>query len=252
MQANGKNGSHFEAASVPLWREAFVAFDWLALRTSPVYYGLSVPEGKGEPVIVVPGFLAADLDALELYGWLRRIGYRPYFSGVGRNAECPDVLTQRLFETINRAYAETGLRVSIVGHSLGGTIARSAAVRMPGRVKQVIALASPRSHIRAHPTILAAAQLVRGQILRDAAGSVSPDCYTQDCACAFATSLRDVRSDTPRVTSIYTRSDGIVDWRSCTEDEDDANHEVEGTHLGLFVNPAVYRLVAELLVGEPA
>jgi len=47
--------------------------------------------------------------------------------------------------------------------------------------------------------------------------------------------------------SIYTRSDGIVDWRSCLEENGGVNIEVRGTHIGLAFNANVYRNVATLL-----
>ena len=92
----------------PLWREAFVGLDWLALRSSPVYYGLGVPRGDGSAVIVIPGFMGTDMYLREIYDWLRRIGYRPYMSRIGWNAECVNTLVDRLSETITTAQAETG------------------------------------------------------------------------------------------------------------------------------------------------
>ena len=64
-----------QASQTPIWRESFFAFDWLALRTSPVYFGCGVPRGHGQPVVVVPGFLASDISLFELHSWLARIGY---------------------------------------------------------------------------------------------------------------------------------------------------------------------------------
>ena len=49
-----------QAAMTPIWREAMFPFDWMALRASPIYWGCGVPMGQGEPVVVVPGFLASD------------------------------------------------------------------------------------------------------------------------------------------------------------------------------------------------
>src|SRR5881409_430330 len=115
----------FQASgTLPLWREAFLGIDWLALRMSNVYRGVGVPRGHGSPVVVVPGFLGSDQYLGDMHSWLRRIGYRSYLSGIGRNSECPDVLTVRLHETIERAAAETGEKVNLVGHSLGGVLAR--------------------------------------------------------------------------------------------------------------------------------
>ena len=70
----------YEPTSRPIWVEVFFPAEWLVLHLSPVYYGFGVPRGHGEPVVVVPGFLGDDRYLTELYLWLRRIGYRPYFS----------------------------------------------------------------------------------------------------------------------------------------------------------------------------
>ena len=242
---------NFESADVPLWREALFGVDWLSLRLSPVYYGVGVPRGDGAPVIVIPGFLGSDNYLIELYYWLRRIGYRSYYSRIGRNAECPDVLTERLFATMDQAYAETGRKLHLVGHSLGGLLARSAAAQRPEQVEQVISLASPFRDIRVHPMILAAAGFVRGRIVRERGNShVKRGCFTGACTCEFADSLRSGVPDPVKRTAIYTKTDGVVDWRSCVEEDSKLNIEVQGTHSGLAFNPQVYRTIGKLLAGS--
>ena len=89
------------------------------------------------------GFLGDDRYLTEMHLWLRRIGYRPYFSGIGRNVDCPELLTQRLVMTIKQAHLETNRPVNIIGHSLGGMLARAAAYREPRKVRQVITMGSP-------------------------------------------------------------------------------------------------------------
>jgi pimeloyl-ACP methyl ester carboxylesterase len=126
----------------PLISELLVGLDWIALKASPVYYGIGVPRGDGAPVILIPGFLGTDSSLLEMHLWLGRIGYRSYLAGIGRIADCPDVMMEHLMETIDRAHRETGQRVRLIGHSLGGLLARVAAVRRPEQVAQVITLAS--------------------------------------------------------------------------------------------------------------
>src|SRR2546428_5597423 len=111
------------SSSLPLWREALVGVDWLSLRMSAVYRGVGVPHGDGSAVVVIPGFMGSDQYLGDMNAWLRRIGYRPYLSGIGRNAECPEILTLRLFETIEKASKETGGKVHIIGHSLVGVLA---------------------------------------------------------------------------------------------------------------------------------
>ena len=238
-----------EAAAVPLWREALFGVDWLALRIAPVYYGIRVPHGDGSPVVVIPGFLGSDTYLAEMHNWLRRIGYRSYQSRIGRNAECPEILMGRLFETMDRAYGATGRKLHLVGHSLGGLLARSAAVRRPEQVAQVICLAAPFRDIRAHPMVLAAAGFVRGRInsRREPGEIIRPGCFTDECTCDFANSMRGALPASVAHTAIYTTTDGVVDWRSCIEEDDHLNIKVDGTHAGLAFNPQVYRRVAKLL-----
>jgi triacylglycerol lipase len=249
----------FEPAEVPLWREALFGIDWLSLRLSPVYYGIGVPRGNGDPVIVIPGFLGSDNYLVEMYNWLRRIGYRPYYSRIGRNADCPDILRERLFETLDRVWAETGTKAHLIGHSLGGLIARAAASRRPEQVSQVICLGSPFNDIRVHPMVLAAAGFVRGRIVSqqrnngNAKREVAHTCYTGNCTCDFAEALREDLPASIARAAIYTETDGVVDWRSCVEEDESLNTRVDGTHSGLAFNPQVYRKLAELLasVGRP-
>jgi triacylglycerol lipase len=48
--------------------------------------------------------------------------------------------------------------------------------------------------------------------------------------------------------SIYSRTDGIVDWRAC-QDPFAECVEVEGSHCGMGVNADVYRELEGLLKG---
>jgi len=52
-----------------------------------------------------------------------------------------------------------------------------------------------------------------------------------------------------RFLSVYSRTDGIVDWRACLDPA--AEHaEVRSSHVGMAVHPAVYRIVGDALGGE--
>ncbi len=233
------------ASSLRLWREALVVGDWLSLHSSSVYYGWRVPRGDGAPVVVVPGFMGSDRYLMELYMWLMRIGYKPYYSGIGRNVDCPELVMQRLTVSARQAQAETGRRVRLVGHSLGGTIARTVAARNPDVVAQVIAMGSPVAFARVHPAVLAAAGIIRHRIRES---RTRPEgCYTQECECEFAESAGAHMPAAVAKAAIYTRADGVVDWRCCLEDDEASNIEVRGTHVGLAFNPQVYRRIAELL-----
>ena len=149
-----------ESEQLPIWREMFAGLDWLALRASAVYRGEGVPSGNGTPVVVVPGLFGTDSYLGELRNWLTRIGYSAHRSAIGRNVECPEVMVGRLIQTVEKIHAETGTHVSLVGHSLGGLIARGAAIRRPDLIGEVITIGSPINGVRAHPAIIAAARRI--------------------------------------------------------------------------------------------
>jgi len=235
-------------ADISPWSEALFAAELLWLHATPVYYGFGVPRGDNSAVVVIPGFLGTDLYLMELHSWLGRIGYRPYFSGIGINAECPNLLVKRhLNETVERALAETGRRVHLIGHSLGGVIARSVAGQRPRDVASVITLASPIRGTVTTRAVLNAAEAIRLRILDEHGRSVLPSCYTGRCTCNFVSGLRREVPDAMFVTAIYTRDDGIVDWRYCRTGNPDFDFEVPGTHIGMAFNAAAYAVVAERL-----
>jgi hypothetical protein len=49
-------------------------------------------------------------------------------------------------------------------------------------------------------------------------------------------------------TAIYTRDDGIVDWRYCRTRNPEADFEVPGTHIGMAFNPSAYAIVVGAIV----
>ncbi|MGE3076875.1 MAG: esterase/lipase family protein [Dehalococcoidia bacterium] len=237
-----------QVSMTPIWRESMFFLDWMALHSSPVYYGCGVPHGKGEPVVVVPGFLASDASLVDLYWWLSRIGYRPYFSNIGRNADCPDHIASLLLETIKRAHRETGQRVRVIGHSLGGMLGRHVALDYPEYVSLVISMGSPfRDSVKAHPVLISAAAALRSPSGRRVAKNVKPSCFSGHCTCRFVKNM--IAPDEYDVAhfAIYSKNDGVVEWESCIEDDPALNDEVNCTHIGMAFHPGVYRVLGTRL-----
>ncbi|MFL6215781.1 MAG: esterase/lipase family protein [Blastocatellia bacterium] len=231
----------------PLWRESFVGLDWLALHASPVFYGWGVPRGDGSAVIAVPGFMGTDLYLQELHCWLRRIGYRPYVSNIGRNADCLDLLADRLLQTIQKAYDETHGVVHLIGHSLGGVLALSAAALRPDIVASVITLGSPFRGIRSHPIVLEMSKVVRQRIRTTRRDETKPACFTGYCDCDAVNALQIPCPHRIPHTAIYTKTDGVVDWRVCVNNDPATDVEVQSTHIGLAFSPWVYEVIANRL-----
>ena len=239
---------HAEAA-ISIWQEALFGVELLLLHAAPVFYGFGVPHGDSSAVVLIPCFLGTDPQMTHLHLWLRRIGYRSYFSRIGVNAGCPNLLVrERLTPTIDKALAATGRKVHLIGHSLGGVIARSIAANRPADIASVITLASPFRGTVAHRSILRAAESVRKETLAEHGGRVSSACYTARCTCEFVNSLRRKMPTSVAGTAIYTREDGVVDWRYCRTGDGESDFEVRGTHVGLVHNSSVYTIIANRLV----
>ena len=233
--------------ALPIWFESLVGIDWTMLHFSPVYYGLGVPKGDGSAVVVVPGFLGSDFYLYELYLWLARIGYQPYLSNIGWNADCLNTLSEKLSATVRKAHDETGKNVHLIGHSLGGILSRSVAAQNPQIVESVITLASPFRGVRSHPRVIEMSNKIRQRIFQLNDRAEFPDCYTGFCNCKAVTALNEYLDKKIRRSAIYTKTDGIVDWQSCITREAHQNFEVTGTHLGLAFNFQVYKIIAAQL-----
>ncbi len=239
---------HRVQPGISIWKESLFGIDFLLLQSSPVYYGFEVPHGDGSAVIVIPGFMGTDPLTRNMHGWLRRIGYRPYHSNIGLNADCPNLLVrERLKSTVEQATSETGRKVHLIGHSLGGVIAHVLAVQMPDQVASVITLGSPIQGTVVQRDVFHLAERVRLRILKQQGERVQSKCYTPHCRCEFSRSLFRSTPASVAHTAIYTRQDGVVDWHYCLSDDPANNFEVPGTHLGLLFNQSVYRIIGQRL-----
>ena len=103
------------------------------------------PGGDGHPVLVMPGFTASDVSTGILRRYLTSLGYDTYAWELGRNLG-PKAIGregEKLVERLKAIHKATGKKVSLVGWSLGGVMARKLSRQAPGAVRQVITLGSP-------------------------------------------------------------------------------------------------------------
>jgi pimeloyl-ACP methyl ester carboxylesterase len=235
---------------IPIWQEARVALERAALRRDPVLRGQGVPRGDGAPVLLVPGFLAGDLTLSVMSEWLGRLGYAPCRAGMRANVDCTTRALERLETQLENLAARHGQRVSIVGHSRGGSMARVLAVRRPDLVEGIVCLGSPLTdQLAVHPLVRAQVEAVATLGGLGVRGFFSRGCADGPC-CAQARAAAAAPFPTGvRFTSVFTRSDGIVDWRTCLDPA--AEHvEVHSSHCGMAVNGEVFTAIGHALVPE--
>src|SRR5215213_445494 len=113
----------------PLWREARFGLEAAALLRDPIFRGDGVSDGRGRPVLLIPGFLAGDGSLSMMARWLKRGGYRPSRAGMVVNVNCAGTVMPRLEERLERLVSEQGQKAAIVGQSRGGTLAKVLARR---------------------------------------------------------------------------------------------------------------------------
>jgi pimeloyl-ACP methyl ester carboxylesterase len=232
----------------PLWRESRVALEAAQLFRSPVWHGAGVAPGNGRPVLLVPGFMAGDGSLSTMAKWLRANGYRTTRTGIRANIGCSEAACKRLEDRVEALAERSGQRVAIVGQSRGGMLARVVAVRRPDLIAGIVCLGAPTlSWFRVHPIVLLQVGLVGALGTGRVPGILSIKCLRGDCCKAFRTDLPAEFPPSVRYVSVYSRSDGIVDWRACLDPAADEQVEVNASHIGMALNEEVYRVVAATL-----
>jgi len=195
------------------------------------------PPGDGHPVVIFPGLVPDRISTAPLKEFCGKLGYSAYdwIQGVDNGPQgdldaCIDDLAAHVRE-LTSAHRR---RVSLIGWSLGGIYAREVAKKLQGRVRQVITLGTPFGGTAERNDlawIYGSGAAGRSEIPED---------------------LRARLSSAPDVptTSIYSRSDGVIDWQACLHDgkqEHTEDIEVDSSHLGLGWNPEALSIIADRL-----
>jgi pimeloyl-ACP methyl ester carboxylesterase len=190
-----------------------------------------VPVGDGHPVIVLPAFLCSDTMCRGFRDWLGALGYAVEGWGAGINIGPTANAVAAVDAILARSAEATGRKVSLVGVSLGGVLARALANAHPHRVRRVITVCSPFRLPTAsplEPLYRALAPLHSGEH-----------------------AMIDHLTQAPPVptTAIYSPKDGVVAWRSCIDAPGPLrdNVAVEGAHATMLANPKTLRTIAERL-----
>jgi pimeloyl-ACP methyl ester carboxylesterase len=258
-------------------REARLFGELRALQRSGLLEQPPDDVGDGLAVLLVPGLLAPDRSLGLMARYLKRHGFSPRRAGIASNVDCSEREAKRLEKRLERAHAETGRRVAIVGQSRGGVFGRALAVRRPDLVGAVIGLGSPLVDPLAniHPLLQLQLELVARLGDRKVPGLASHRCLDAgvleqiqqmsqrsrtsralagrlgkyepgDCCTEFWIDLRSAFPDDVSYLSIWSRLDGVVNPRAC-HDPAARLLEVRSSHCGMAFNRHVYTALLDEL-----
>lgn len=210
-------------------------------------YAVIAPLRSLDPVVLVPGFMAGDTTLLLMSRHLRKLGHRTYRSTMHANVGCTQEASYGLERRIEAIAMRRERKVTIVGHSLGGLLARGIAARRPDLVHGIITLGSPILAPGAVHPVLALDLAIVVALRRAGLGAMmGEDCISGDCARLSWAQAQAPLDAGVAFSSIFSRRDGVVDWRSCL-DPVAKTVEVSTSHMGMAIDPVVFDVVTATL-----
>ena len=197
-----------------------------------------MPTGDAHPVMVLPGFASGDGATVLLRHFLKKLGYQTYAWNAGFNMGHKPGLFKHLHNRIDTIQGKYGRKVSLVGWSLGGIMSRKLAFQRPEMIRSVITLGSPFYGANNSTNISAllefTAKLRKREVLKD------PEPVTPW--------LNEPAVPVP-FSSLYSRSDGVVTWKTCLEADYPLreNIHVPSSHMAFGFNPLSLYVIADRL-----
>jgi pimeloyl-ACP methyl ester carboxylesterase len=193
--------------------------------------------GDGHAVMTLPGFMASDRSTRLMRGYLRDWGYDAHRWDLGRNFGIQNGgdLEGALDERLRTLFETSGRKVSLVGWSLGGLLARETARRNPHMVRSIVTLGSPLGDPKG-TNVWRLYEVVSGVRVTD------------EQIRRRVERLRMPIEGVP-TTAIYSKSDAVVSWKiaqlpACESVE---SIGISASHLGMGYNPAVLYAIADRL-----
>lgn len=218
----------------PSWhqrsRELLVGRDLLRLVLAGPQRS-ALPDGDGQPVLVVTGFGGTDRSLAPLRRFLRRLGHDPRPASLGRVSDDVEALFPEIGRRSEQIAEATGRRVALIGWSIGGVLSREAARDHAHAIDRVITFGTP---VEGGPSYTSLAWR-----------------YTETQLAAIRSRIEE-RSQTPisvPVTAIWSRNDGVVTPEACIDRRTPGveHVEVSSTHVGMGFDPDVWATIATRL-----
>lgn len=198
----------------------------------------SLPQGNGEPVMVVPGLTTNDMSTIPLRKFLEFKGFSVYGWDQGLNIKYSEKLEKKLLDRIEMIAQRHQQKVTLIGWSLGGITIRLLAKHNAEYIKQIIPMGAPFSNLAGKTYVSWWYALLAQETIKD---------FNQ-------TWLKEIEAqpDVPS-TAIYSKTDGMVSWEYCMEwttGPKTQNIEVLCNHLGFGMTPSVWAILVDRILQD--
>ena len=204
---------------------------WQPFRLLSQYRNLTKRKtGNGERIILLPGWKSHDTIMYPVKRFLRTLGYAPEYWGLGINHGYVEKYRDQLLAKLKQENSTE--KVTLIGWSLGGTIAREIAREMPEKIAGVITYGSP--------------------VIGGPTHTIGAKVWDKKETARIRNLIEEKDTTNPirvPMSIIFTKNDSIVSWSACidTKSKNVKHYEVTSTHLSLGIDPSVWRVVAHHL-----
>ncbi|ACT59710.1 alpha/beta hydrolase family protein [Hirschia baltica] len=190
--------------------------------------------GDGRKIMLLPGYTVGPAYLAPLEKYLNWKGYDAFEWGLGRNDGDFDSYACVIGENLKREFYEDGQKITLVGHSLGGAIAREVARQHGEYVQEVITLGTP------------------------IVGGAKYTILAEQYAATHGINIEELEEEVHRrnsegircpITAIYSREDGFIDWRAARDiyNAQARNIEVTSSHMGMPLSAPVWKEISNAL-----
>jgi pimeloyl-ACP methyl ester carboxylesterase len=203
------------------------------LKKDPIFRGEGIPKFDNQPIVIIPGLIGIKPGRRAFSEWLQRIGCVPFMAEIGPKELTSESILGKIDKAVDKAYEATGKKPVLVGYSVGSMEAVYYANRHKDKIEKIITLGGPKTDsFEVHFLLDGLLQVVAGL------GTGRK---------AMADFIHEAIMP-PKVPtfSIYSKDDGIVNWKKCLIPNGD-NREIHGGHLSMLGNAEVYRNIVEIL-----
>jgi pimeloyl-ACP methyl ester carboxylesterase len=231
---------------LPVWRGAAAFAHRQAIAADPQWRQPAL-DAAGMPVLLVGGLYSTPALLSPLADLLHRCGCRCTIAPVRFGVGCGEATARLVEQSLQRLVENSGRPAVVIGHSRGGQFARAVAVRRPDLARGVITLGSPLTRLLAvHPLLGAQIGVLGLAGALRIGGLLRPGCLWGRCCARLRADIAGPFPAAVRFLSVYSRQDGVVDWRACL-DPAARTAEVAASHAGLLWCPASLAVIIEEL-----